>query len=313
MQRALRLTAALLLGLLVALPASADVFKKAGGTDGSFKKGKFGGFGGGGAAGFNDLSHSVEFSDTAYVNDDGYLRATTGEALGITNTATLAAWIKFNTLTFTGVRLFFGISEDDAAPYNNGITFLAVPATPRTFVSADDDLSDGDPSAAGAPNRFEQYATTGLVVSTWHLIAVTYDQGAATLSYFVDGVEIAVGFGSGAFPVLNDAADRTIFMGGDRINLGRSAAARIAVLGAWDVVLTATEQVAIFETGSPDVTRDWRTDFGNYSSGADLQHYYRGTSATLSDFTTDIVGSNDLDDADATDGPTDSNMIADAP
>lgn len=263
--------------------------------------------------GFAPLSHSVEFADSALTADDGFLRATTGEALGVTNTVTLAGWMKQTSLASTSRRLFFGIIEDDALPYNNAIIFNSDTLTYRAFVQADDNLSDGDPSAGGAPNRFEQHPDTGWVVNTWHLGAVTYDQGASQLRYFLDGVELLQTFGSGAFPVLNDAADRTVFMGGDVLNPGRSFPGRIAALGVWDSVMTAAELVALYELGAPDNTRDWRVDFGAYVSGSNLRHYYRGTSATLSDLTTDIIGTNNLDAADATDGPTDANMILDAP
>jgi len=153
-------------------------------------------------------------------------------------------------------------------------------------------------------------AWTSLPITSgeWHHVVLRGD--GSLLKMFINGSDQgSAGFGSDTQGTFTDVTRRIEVM--DASSGVPNGLGRVASLAIWDVVLTADEITAIYNSGS--IAFDLNTDSGNYASSADLQHWFQ-----LGRDSTDIgkdsgIGSPLFDLDDASVGITTDDIVTDAP
>lgn len=215
--------------------------------------------------------------------DEAY-RNTNNQLIGIANAWSFSMWVKKDSGSVGSNGHLVQVEADgplggDATNRIQIQVFSGV--SPSVFV--------GNQSSSGGLLDFFSWnaASTGFAFDTWHHLVVTW-AGTDVALYFDGSFVAPTGMTTNNPGSMTDTA-RNLVYGGERDTGGGDNDTWPGSLGhfaVWDVALGSAAATEIFN-GKHSI--DLRSDTGNYTSSADLLHYYRPGFSDLG--TTDLAAS----------------------
>ncbi len=223
----------------------------------------------GGAVGPSPLSFvdispltSIEFNGT---NES--MRNTSANSISITNTYSYMFWVKGDDFSVAS-ETYFDLRVS-GADNSNRIQATNVVSGQMRFFAYDD-----------TPQQVKQFRYNGAAAdNVWKQYIVVYDPTEAVndqLQLYIDGVATAP---TTRTTNLDSSTNASTDSPGRQVFIATSVGAaffdgNVHTVAIWDTALTAIEAKAIWNKGSARGV-DLLTDSGDYSSSADLMHWWR--------------------------------------